>query len=408
MGLTPLMESTVVYVIGTYPLLTTTFIDREIEALRSSGIDVRVVSVRRPQGPLSEAQRATVDEVTYVLPVSLLPVIRSHIRHVLRAPGSYFGALWALTRGRHSSVSQRFRTLLHFVMAVHITDLVEALGPTRVHAHFLDRATTVAMVASRLLDVPYSATAHANDIYVDPVLIREKISASDFVATCTGYNVAHLSTVGDPDKIHLIHHGLDLDSYVVGQRPASGSPTIVAVGQLKEKKGFRYLVEACRLLSASGVDFRCEIVGEGPLRQDLETQIARSGLEGVVELLGAIDHRSVIDHLQAATVFTLPSVVTADGDRDGIPNVILEAMAVGLPVVSTRVSAIPEVVVHDVTGILVDPEDAVGLAQALGRLLSDADLRTRMSEQARTLVERSFDVERNVAELRDLLTRKTR
>lgn len=389
-----------VYLIGTYPLLTTTFIDREIRALEARGVDVKVVSMRRPTGRrLSAVQESTVSGVTYVLPVDLLRVVLTNFRYLVREPATYLATLYSLVKGSHATLKQRFKTSLHFAMGVHVTGLVEPMGPSRVHAHFVDRATTVAMVVSKLLDVPYSATAHANDIYVDPVLLAEKIGHSDFVVTCTGYNADHLATLGDENKIHLIHHGLDLSIHQLADRELVEPPVVLAVGQLKEKKGFRHLIEACRLLVRDGVEFRCEIVGEGVLRDMLQDQIDVGGLGDCVRLLGAADNDTVIERMRAATVFALPSVVTAEGDRDGIPNVILEAMAVGLPVVSTRVSAIPEVVIDSETGILVEPEDPEALATALGRLLSDSALRDRLGRKARALVERDFEIGRNVAQL---------
>lgn len=398
-------EASILYVIGTYPLLTTTFIDREIRALRELGVVVDVVSIRQTTRQLSSSQLDARGDVTYVLPASARRVVSANLRYLARGPGAYLGLLWRLIRGHHSTLPLRMRTVLHFIMGVYVAALVEPRAPARVHAHFLDRATTVAMVISRLLDIPYSATAHANDIYVNPVLLPEKIGWSDFVATCTGYNAEYLGSIADGSKVRLIHHGLDLDSYDPRREPTDGRPTILSVGQLKEKKGFRHLVDACLILKSAGHDFTCEIIGEGPLRSRLEEQIRDLGLEDTVRLLGARDHQEVIERMRDASVFALASIVTADGDRDGIPNVILEAMAVGLPVVSTTVSAIPEVVIEGETGMLVDPGDPDALAGALADLLTDDGLGRRLGEGGRLMVERSFDVQRNVAELQRNLAR---
>lgn len=395
----------ILYVIGTYPLLTTTFIDREIRELRDQGVEVDIVSIRRTERQLSASQEDAQAEVTYVLPASTRRVISANLRYLTRRPVAYLGLLWRLLSGDHPTRRLRMRTLLHFILGVHVAALVEPRAPARVHAHFLDRATTVAIVISRLLDIPYSATAHANDIYVKPVLLPEKIRWSDFVATCTGYNANHLGSIADGSKIRLIYHGLELGAYRPRREAAGRRSRILAVGQLKEKKGFRHLVDACRILELAGHDFLCEIIGEGPLRSRLESQIRDLGLEDRVRLLGALDHRDVIERMRDASVFALPSIVTADGDRDGIPNVILEAMAVGLPVVSTRVSAIPEVVVEGETGILVDPGDPEALAGALADLLTDGGLARRLGGGGRLLVERSFDVHQNVAELQRNLQR---
>ena len=174
---------------------------------------------------------------------------------------------------------------------------------------------------------------------------------------------------------------------------------MLAVGQLKEKKGFVFLVEACRLLSESGREFRAEIIGEGPLRAELETAIHRAGLGDRLVLRGALSHAEVRAAYAAADLFVLPCIVGADGDRDGIPNVILEAMASGLPVVSTDHSGIPEAVEHGASGLLVPPGDAPALADALATMLDDGEMRRGFGEMGRKLVADSFDLETNVRRL---------
>ncbi len=392
----------VAYIVGTYPLLTTTFIDREIELLRRLGLQVDVTALRRPSGALSAAQRRLVEQVRYVLPVPLWDLVRSHVRFMARRPVTFWRTLVHLVTRPHAGLRARVKTVLHFGEGVHVASLLHGGGYRHLHAHFMDRAATVALVAGRLLDLPFSATAHANDIYVAPVLLPEKLSAARFVATCTRYNADHLRAVagGKPVEIACIYHGLDLGGYV----PADGSsaaarPTILAVGQLKETKGLRHLGAACRILRDRGHDVVCRIVGEGPDRAALRSQIDELGLDGAVELVGALEHPQVVTEYRRATLFALPCVVGADGDRDGIPNVLLEAMAMQLPVVSTRHSGIPEAVIDGTTGVLVPPEDPHALADALARILDDEALRRAMGRRGRETVATRFDVAANVKEL---------
>jgi glycosyltransferase involved in cell wall biosynthesis len=392
----------VTYIIGTYPVPTTTFIDREIQALRRSGLRVHVISLRRPPGPASERQRALSAGVHYVLPVGAADLLRSHLAFLLRRPVAYVRTLSYLISRHHPSPRARVRTAGHFALGVHIARLVRDRYPSdHLHAHFVDRAALMALVAGGLLEMPYSATAHANDIYVEPVLLPEKIDRAKFIVTCTGYNRSHLRSIGNGrsgDKVRCIHHGLDLAEFRPLRRPPH-RPRILAVGQLKEKKGFRDLLEACRLLLDRGVDVECEIVGEGPQRAELEALLDRRSLRERVRLLGSLPHDAVIARYAEAGVFVLPCVIGSDGDRDGIPNVILEAMAMELPVVSTRHSGIPEAVEDGVTGLLVPPGDEGALADALERLLSDPDLRERMGARGRERVAECFDVEANVGRL---------
>lgn len=387
------------YVIGSYPLLTTTFIDREIEVMRAEGIAVQVVSLRRPDGPLSADQ--STEDVLYARPVSPLQLITSHLRFLLGRPITYLRTLGQLVSDPHPGFFQRIKTAGHFVLAVHVARLVSVTGSFhRVHAHFIDRAAVVALVVGRLLDLPYSATAHANDIYVNPVLIDRKLSEAGFVATCTEANAEHLRRqAGGRARVICLYHGLDVNEYDVPLRSGVDEPLLLAVGQLKEKKGFAYLIEACRLLSERGVSFRLEIIGEGPLRDSLQTSIARAGLEGDVILRGALSHDEVKEAYRRADLFVLPCVTAADGDRDGIPNVILEAMASGLPVVSTVHSGIPEAVEDGVSGLLVPPADSGALAEALVVLVGDEGMRRAYGEAGRKLVADSFDVSRNVHSL---------
>ncbi len=398
------VAQSVTYIIGTYPLLTTTFIDREIRAIRARGTSVEVVSLRQPTHELSPEQAGLAKDTTYIRPVKLSALVRHHVRFALRRPIRYASTLLRLAMGRGQSMRDRARTIGHFGLGVHVAgQILDGGTPDRLHAHFIDRAAVVSLVAARLLDVPYSVTAHASDIYVSPVLLNAKIEGADFVVTCTGYNESHLVREFEAadGKVTRIYHGLDLDRYVPGEEHGSPRPTVLAVGQLREKKGFVHLLDASHSLVQAGVDFRCEIIGEGPQRAELERRIDELGLAEQVVLRGALPHDEVIDAYRRASMFVLPSVVGDDGDRDGIPNVILEAMAMELPVVSTTNSGIPEAVEHGETGLLVPPHDVEALAAALERLLVDRSAAHAMGVRGRAAVAARFDAETNIGALYD-------
>jgi len=253
------------------------------------------------------------------------------------------------------------------------------------------------------------------------VLLKEKLAGAKFVSTCTAYNRSYLSQFGRDlfnHKLLCIYHGLEIERYVKEQRtnpviPVTGSsmrsgsdprtgldcPVILSVGQLKERKGLNYLVEACRILRDRGIQFECRIIGEGPLRPALETQIQQSGLDKQVKLHGALPHEAVIEQYEQATVFALPAIQGADGDRDGIPNVILEALAMELPVVSTQHSGVPEVVEDGVNGLLVPPEDARALANAMEQLIHSPETRRQFGRVGRQVVAERFDPETNTRRL---------
>jgi glycosyltransferase involved in cell wall biosynthesis len=390
-------KNSLTYIIGTYPGLTTTFIDREIRALQQQGVRVRVISIRRPHTILSSDQAELQKITSYLIPTSWHKFIAAHLRFAFQKSNAYFGTLFELINSPHPNFATRLKTLLHFATGVYAAQLISEQPCDHLHAHFVDRASTVALVAGKLLKIPYSVTAHANDIYINPILLPLKLSQASFVATCTEYNRQHLQKVTSLNgKIRCLYHGLDLESY-----PPSNShvtdiiPTIISVGQLKEKKGFQYLLQACQILKSKDYIFNCQIIGEGNLRAELERQISELALQDIVTLRGALPHESVIQEYQRSTLFVLPCITGSDGDRDGIPNVILEAMAMQLPVISTQHSGIPEVIKSGVNGLLVPPADADGLAHAIATLIDDPSMRTQLGKLGRKTVMERFNSMQN-------------
>jgi colanic acid/amylovoran biosynthesis glycosyltransferase len=399
-------DFSLVYIIGTYPGLTTTFIDREIRALLLRGVHVRVVSVRRPRTKLSPDQEQLQGITSYLLPASWSQFVAGHLRFALKKPAIYFGTLFELLMSAHPDFTARLKTILHFAEGVYAAERIRPEICNHIHAHFVDRASIMAFVAGRLLNVPYSVTAHANDIYVKPVLLDLKLSQASFVTTCTDYNRRHLEQEYKLNgKLYCFYHGLELETYHPQIRTSSEIAMITAVGQLKEKKGFSYLLEACQILKNQGYDFHCQIIGEGPLRSALEQQIRDLSLGSNLTLCGALPHESVINELKSSTMFVLPCVTGSDGDRDGIPNAILEAMAMQLPVVSTSHSGIPEVITDGMNGLLVPPADAKSLARAMARLIDEPVLRGQMGERGRQIVSEKFDAKYNAERLLEQMTK---
>ena len=398
----------IAYVLSSFPGLTTTFVDREILEVQRSGIELVLVSMwTPPECGVSEEIRGLAETTKYLLPAPWFRLLTAHLHFALTRPWTYLTTLIYLLTRRHSKFGDWVRTIFYFIVGVWAAELLCTERIDHIHAHFASRATAVAMTASGLLRVPYSLTAHAYDIYVSPQLLPEKMAGASFVVTCTGYNKMYLESIAGrrlAGKVHLVYHGLDLTQFApVCLPPRNGRrPLLLSVGQLKEKKGFSYLIEACRFLKNRGYDFRCEIVGEGPKRAELEALITALDLDGTVVLQGALPHSEVVARYAQATLFALACVLAEDGDRDGIPNVVLEAMAMQVPVVSTRLSGIPEVVEDGLTGLLVQPGDAKTLADALARLLDAPDLRERLGRQGRKRVEERFNSRNNVGQLIEL------
>lgn len=383
----------VAYVVNCFPNFIEAMIYREVLALRSRGYDLSIFSIRRPQaGDVPPEAAALVDATHYILPVGALALLRAHTRAFARAPVRYVRTLLDVVTGTHSRFRDRVRSVCHFAEAVAILPQVRNLGIEHLHAHWAVGATTCAMVVSRFLDIPFTFTAHAYDIWLDRLLLPEKLRAAETVVTCTDYNRRHLiEDYGIPaEKFRVVYHGLDLQRFQRHDRPQNSRPVILSVGRLVEQKGYEDLIRVCADLVRDGHDFQCEIIGDGPLRESLQRLIDELGLHEVVTLRGRLVGDVVLDCYVRADIFALFCVQASDGDRDGIPNTMVEAMAMQLPVVSTRYSGVPELVVEGSTGFLADCGDRRTLVDALALLLTEPGRRTTMGRAGRERVMHDF------------------
>lgn len=393
----PSPEPRIGYVLKVYPRFSETFIVNEVLAHERAGTDIEIFSLRAPvEGRFHE----------------MLARVRARVSYLPHGPLDA-GRVWS-DLAEVAAELPGVPAMLGDVLDEEIGDVHQALllalevrrrGITHLHAHFGSVATTVARMAARFAGVPYSFTAHAKDIYWDGVDQRgltRRLRDAEAVVTVSDYNVDQLRAISPEARVVRVYNGLDLGRLRY-EDPAARSPRIVSVGRLVEKKGFADLVDACAVLRRAGRDFSCQIVGAGPLEGELRARIAAKGLSDVVELTGPATQDEVMRLLRGAAVFAAPCVVGADGNRDGLPTVLLEAMALGVPCVSTPVTGIPEAIADGETGLLVAEHDAPGLAGALGRLLDDELLRVRLARAARARVEDRFDVDRNAAAMRALL-----
>jgi glycosyltransferase involved in cell wall biosynthesis len=301
-----------------------------------------------------------------------------------------------------------------FLQAVYLVNLLQVdrrvagKDTIHLHAHFAHDPALVASLAHRLTGIPFSITTHARDLYQlpHPVLV-DRVSSAQAVITCCGANIRYLqehTPAEVQEKLHLIYHGVDLDAFqpAVDGSQENGLPLIVSAGRLIEKKGFADLLAALVEVHRSGIAFRCVIYGDGPLRSQLVAQIQQSGLRDRVHLEGIYTQEKLANELQRASIFALTPRITEDGDRDGIPNVLLEAMACGKPVVSTAVAGIPELVTHGENGLLSSPQDISAIQAGLISLLQDPAARQKMGATARQTVKDRFDLRSANLRLADL------
>jgi len=407
----------VAYIMRSYPRLSQTFILNEILALERLGLEIEIFGMTDPGEPITQPGVGEVRAPTRYLDSSgrrrRWTVFAEHARLAARSPRRYATtAAYVLRRrelDRGYTTASRFTC---FLQAVHLARLIsERDGSARVahvHSHFAHDPTLIALLVKRLTGVPYSFTAHARDLYQTPVrALAERVSEATAVVTCCAANRRYLERVAPTGraKIELIHHGVDVNMF---QPSADGHgsavPLIVSVGRLVEKKGFGDLIRACDLLRDRGHRFECVIYGDGPLRERLLELIDQLGLKGRVRLAGARVQAELVAELARATVFALAPMVTDDGDRDGIPNVLVEAMACGLPVATTAAGGVPELVIHGHTGLLATPGDVAGIADNLAALIGRPALRRRLGSRARTMVAEGFDMNANARRLVPILT----
>ncbi|MGH9162701.1 MAG: glycosyltransferase, partial [Vicinamibacteraceae bacterium] len=333
-------RSSVGYVVKRYPRLSETFIVNEILAHEAAGAPVEIFSLR----PCCDTHFQ--DAIARVrAPVTYLPSdsLRSNdFWSMLQHAACRVPDIWSAVSEMPAAVARDVWQAA--VLAQHVVER----RILHLHAHFATAPTTVAMMAARMAGITFSFTAHARDIYgpeVRPDDLHRKLERAAAVITVSDYNVDHLHRAygAAAERVTRVYNGIPLDEFIY-QPPEDRAPIVLAVGRLVEKKGFADLIDACAILHRAGEPFRCHIVGAGPLEAALREQVDRFQLDSCVELLGPRPRADVVRHMQTAAVLAAPCVVAADGDRDGLPTVLLEAMALGTPCVSTDVAGIPEIV----------------------------------------------------------------
>lgn len=422
----------IAYILASFPTLTETFVIGEIIELRQHGIPIALFALRESHSSIQQPEaQALKPEVSYACGLHSSRLVRVNAAWAFQRPGRYFRAWWLVFRGSVRNPIHLVKTLVLFLKAVELAHRLVRQGIGHVHAHWATYPTTVAMVISELTALPYSFTAHAWDISLIRTLLPEKVRRACFVVTCTKENQIVLRAMlpkGEKDKIYLNYHGIPVERFAGVGRVASGSvPVITACGALFERKGFADLIRACGILKQRGRHFHCAIIGEGPQRRQLQALVAAEGVGEEITLLGALPQIEVIRHYSRSDLFVLPcltrslSVPDQEADlvkaleawfegkgsiiKDGIPNVLVEAMAMGIPVVSTSISGIPELIQHGTNGLLVPPQQPARLAQAIECLLLDPDLRKRLGERGAADVRNRFDRKKNAAALTEIFVR---
>jgi len=396
------MNNQVLYMVSLFPCWSETFIVRELHALRQAELRFQIASLKHHHEPLVHPfAEALLDRVIY--PSNLHVVLWNALIMLVRRPIRNLSWFFRLTGSLWRHPDHLFKSYSTVILALDFARRLAANPPERIHAHWATYPSTAAMVLADNLDIPFGFTCHAHDIFLQDHLLKLKIKRADIPVTISDFNIAFLEKrLGDlPKKPKIVHCGVDIDEFAY-QRDERRANSIVAVGRLDEIKGFDHLIHACARLKKKGIDVTCDVIGEGEQRSMLERLISNFGLEHNVRLLGVMSQDEVRRRIQEAEIFALPSIPDRNGNMDGIPVALMEAMALGTPVISTRVSGIPELIEHQQTGWMCEPKDVDGLASGLEMLLSDADLRDRLAAAARKRIEDDFDCRKEAGKLLQL------
>lgn len=396
----------VAYLAPEIPALSATFVYNEILSLEKMGFEILPISVHVPQATAQEDDvRGLVEKTHYLYRESLWVLALANLSSMSRRPGKYLGTLFlaisdALKVGVTGHVGRGL--LYRFLVGSRVASLLTKNRCRHLHTHFAHVPTDIAMYASRLSGVPFSFTSHANDLFERGWLLKEKVERAKVAVTISEYNRRFFVKQRIPEnKIKIVRCGVQSRDYESGlkKKEKNEVPVIGTLGRLVEKKGIDVLIMALSELRKEGFDFVLEIVGDGPLMAELKALTSEQGLGSEVVFMGAMAHDRVFEWFQGLDTFVLACKKDKNGDQDGIPVVLMEAMALGVPVISTHISGIPELIKDGVSGLLAQPNDTASLTDKIRAILENPSRIDPMTIAAKKRIREEFDVQVNTKRL---------
>lgn len=392
----------IAYMMSRFPKITETFILFEMLAAENAGACVEVFPLRRESTQKMHPEAAAYIKRAHFLPLLSFEILRDNLAVLWKRPGLWMRTLCTLLRSNLGSRRFLIGVLAVFPKCVTLARRMQESQIDHIHAHFASHPAAAAWIIHQFSGIPYSFVAHGSDLHRDRHMLREKVRDAAFVVAISEYNRRMiLDDAGDhnANKVKVIHCGVNPDDFRSDRRRRSNhsdelvSLKVLCIGTMHEVKGQRYLIEAVQKAKAGGIAMILHLVGDGPDQQMLEEQVAAAGLTDCVVFEGKRDRHEIIRLLQTVDILVAPSVPTADGRREGIPVVLIEAMASSVPVIASRLSGIPELVEHNVNGLLTEPRDADGIANAIELLSNDPSLRAQLGEAGRKTVQEKFNLE---------------
>lgn len=405
----------VAVVMSRFPAVTETFILRELAELERQGVEVELVPLLRDRVSVLHPQAKIWERRAVFTPFVSFALVAANLRVLWRVPRRYVSTLLYLLWESRTRWNHVRGVLGVFLKAVWCGERLRTRGVHHIHAHYATHPAAAAYVMSRLhvpedADLPYSITVHAHDIFVSHAGLLRKLAGAQFVRCISRFNAeflreryAHSPELVEPERFRVIPCGIDLARYAPRsfgrQPPRRGPALLMCVASHRPYKGIPVLIEAVRQLRESGTDVRCELIGEGRMRAQLVRRIAAAGLRDHFKLVAPRAEEEIARILMGADVFVLPSIVAPDGQMDGIPIVLMEALAARVPVVTTRLSGIPELVIDGETGCLVEPGSPEALARGIQSVLDDYPGALERAARGRERVQRAFAIGENVRRL---------
>lgn len=374
------------------------WVGNELRVLAREGVPFVLHSLRRPPATFfsSEDVQRINRETRSIYPLPLLSSLFAFVLAPWRFRERFFEAAWNAIAGERESIRTRLAGIWHFYTACHWAAQQRGGGVKLIHSQWIHSGGTVAMYGAWLLGVPFSFTGHAADLFRERAALVDKIRRADFIVCISTFHRSFFLEHGArPEQLRIAYCGIDTSHFAPQTRPLNPSARfkILSSGRLVEKKGFEWLIRACGILKQRSVQFECVIAGSGPLEDGLRQQIRDANLEGQIELTGKpLKQEDIPAFMHQGDVYCLPCVWASDDDVDGLPQMLMEAMACGLPAVSTRLVGIPDLILHEQTGLLVRDKQSEDLADALQRLKQEPELAARLAAAGRQRVLEKFDL----------------